>query len=88
MWFGSNGSRSAAVGCEFLKVGGDFGEQGDGQARGHRDDAGEHTRQQAAQVAEGDGAIDAPRRPGIAHGYPQVRRGLHCACAGRVEVSG
>ena len=41
MRFWSNGPRSAAVGHEFLKVGGDFGEQCSGQARGHRDDAGE-----------------------------------------------
>lgn len=64
MRFWSNGPRSAAVGHEFLKVGGDFGEQRCGQARGHRDDAGEDARQQTAQVTEGDGAIDPPRRIG------------------------
>ena len=64
MRFGSNGPRSIAVGHEFLKVGGDFGEQSGGQARGHCDDAGEDARQQAAQMAEGDGAIDPPRRLG------------------------
>ena len=40
MRFGSNGPRSIAVGHEFLKVGGDLGEQRGGQAHGHRDDAG------------------------------------------------
>ena len=64
MWFGTNGSRSAAVGHEFLKIGGDLGEQGGGQAHGHRDDAGQHTRQQTTQMAEGDGAIDPPGRIG------------------------
>lgn len=64
MRFWSNGPRSAAVGHEFLKVGGDFGEQCSGQARGHRDDAGKDARQQTAQVTEGDGAIDPPRRIG------------------------
>ena len=41
MRFGSNGPRSIAVGHEFLAIGGDLGEQRGGQARGHRDDAGE-----------------------------------------------
>ena len=59
MRFGSSGPRSIAVGHEFMKVGGDFGEQRGGQARGHCDDAGEDARQQAAQMAEGDGAIQS-----------------------------
>ena len=67
MRFGSNGPRSIAVGHEFLKVGGDFGEQRGGQARGHCDDAGQHARQQVAQVAEGDGAID----PQLCIGWPE-----------------
>ena len=41
MRFGTIVSRSAAVEHEFLKIGGDLGEQRGGQARGHRDDAGE-----------------------------------------------
>ena len=45
MRLGPNGSRSAAVGHEFLEVGGDFSEQGGSDSRGHRDDAGEDARQ-------------------------------------------
>ena len=39
--FMTNEARSAGVGYGFLKVGGNCAEQADGQARGHRDDAGE-----------------------------------------------
>ena len=39
--FGSNGSRSAAVGHEFLAVGTGIGEQRGGRARDHRDDVGD-----------------------------------------------
>lgn len=52
------------MGNEFLKVGGDFAEQGGDHARGHRDDAGEDARQETVQVTEGHRAIDAPRRSG------------------------
>ena len=78
MRFGSNGPRSIAVGYEFLKVSGDFGEQRGGQARGYRDDAGEGARQQTIQVTKGDGAIDAPQ--GI--GWPER---MNWAMAAKVD---
>lgn len=62
MGFGPSGSRSAAIGPEFLKIFGDFGEKLCGDACVHRDDAGENARQETAQVTESDRAIDPPRR--------------------------
>ena len=64
MRFWSNGPRSAAVGHEFLKVGGDFGEQRGDLARAYRDDTSKDTRQETMQMTKGDRAIDAPRRIG------------------------
>lgn len=62
MWFGSNRSRSAAIGDESLKVQGDFGEELGDDAGGQAQAAGEHARQEAAQMREGERAVDAPGR--------------------------
>lgn len=62
MRFGANWSRPASAGDEFLKVAGDFEEEFGGHAGGHANHAGDHARQEAAKMAESDGAIDPPRR--------------------------
>ena len=60
--FGSNRSRSVSIGDEFLKVFDDFGEETGDESAGQAKATGEHLGQEAAQVREGQGAIDTPRR--------------------------
>ena len=62
MWFGSNGSRSAAVGDKFLQVQDSFGEQVGDEACACPHSSAEDAREQAAQVRECLCSVDAPRR--------------------------
>ena len=62
MWLGANESRSAAVGDESLKIEDDLGEEFGDDAGSEAQAAGEHARQEAAQMRESQRAIDAPRR--------------------------
>ena len=62
MWFGSNGSRSATVGDEFLQVEDNFGEQVGDEACACSHSSAEDAREQAAQVRECLCSVDAPPR--------------------------